>query len=406
MKSNNGKFSKSMKLLSIINEKNVKKGENINTKNLQIIIDKSENSICEIKCNDGYGTGFFCILRYPDKFSKIYCLITNYHVIDDDMINYSEYIEIKINNKEIKIYLNKKRKIWKNEEIDYTCIEIIKEDNIIENINPFDINNNCYNTNYDNNNYDEKGIIIASIASSKDIDTSQGILYYIKNNRLYFLHDCNTEGGFSGGPIILINNLSIIGIHKGYEKNEKKNVGIYLSEIINNINGIYYDYSTCELGIANNNEIEVGGKNNNNDNFNDLNIEKENFKYLIKKEKDNSLNDLKKGINILGKCSNKKCRFKDQQVISNCNKNKFEFISNLYNVLCPHCSCLITSKKIAFYQCSFIISGKKLSGKIVVPFSFNNIIEINDTHYFYLFDPENDKDNTYIEILCQVFDNF
>ena len=153
----------------------------------------------------------------------MYCLITNYHVIDDDMINYSEYIEIKINNKEIKIYLNKKRKIWKNEEIDYTCIEIIKEDNIIENINPFDINNNCYNNNYKNEKYDKKGIIISVIGLSKDIEISQGIINNIKNNNIYFYHDCNTEEGDSGGPIFLINDLSIIGIHKRYETIENKN---------------------------------------------------------------------------------------------------------------------------------------------------------------------------------------
>ena len=229
----NNNINKKKKSLSKINEKKIKDGENLN---MQIIINKSEKSICEIKCDNGYGTGFFCILRYPDKYNKIYCLITNYHVIDNNMINYKENIEIIMNNKEIKINLNNKRKIWINEEIDYTCIEIIKEDNIIENINPFDINDNCYNNNYDNKNYNKKGIIISSIGSTKYIEIPQGIFYYIKNNNENFYHDCNTEGGFSGGPIILINNLSIIGIHKGYDKNENKNIGIYLNEIINNIN--------------------------------------------------------------------------------------------------------------------------------------------------------------------------
>ena len=403
MKKNQSKSSNTYKLMSIINERNVKEGETISIKNWKTIIDKSEHSICEIKCDNGYGAGFFCILRYPDKYSKMYCLITNYHVIDNDMLNYSEYLEIKMNNKEIKIYLDKERKKWANEEIDYTCIEIIKEDNIIENINPFDINNNCYNNNYDKKNYDKKGIILASVAPSKEIETSQGIVYYLKGNKLYFCHDCNTEEGFSGGPIILINNLSIIGIHKGYEKNEKKNVGIYLSEIINNINGIIYDYTVDEQALSINCEIEEKEKSNSNGNNNYRG--EENFR-LIKKEKDNSLNGLKSGINILGKCSNKRCRFKDQQVISNCGENKFEFVSNLYRVLCPYCSCIMTSKKIVFYQCSFTISGQKLLGKIVAPFSFNDVVEIKDNHYFYLFDPENDNDTTYIEILCQVFDKF
>ena len=217
---------------------------------MRIILDKSEKSICEIKTDDGYGTGFFCILRYPDKNNKIYCLITNYHVIDNDMLNYKEYIEIKMNNKEIKIKLNNKRKIWRNEDIDYTCIEIIKEDNIFENINPFDINDNCYNKNYDNKKYDKKGIIITSIGLTKDIEISQGIIYYNNEKKIYFYHDCNTDGGYSGGPIILVNNRSIIGIHKGYDKEKNKNIGIYFSEIINNI------YDNNNNNIKEKNEIK------------------------------------------------------------------------------------------------------------------------------------------------------
>ena len=123
------------------------------------------------------------------------------------MINYKEYIEIIMNNKIEKINLNYKRRIWRNEEIDYTCIEIIKEDNIIENIKPFDINDNCYNKNYNIENYDKKGIILLSIGKSKIIEIHQGIIYYIKNNNENFYHNCNTEGGFSGGPIILIKNI-------------------------------------------------------------------------------------------------------------------------------------------------------------------------------------------------------
>ena len=229
------KVSSPEKSFSMIKEANDQEGENLKIEKYEIVSERFKGSICEIKCNHGYDTGFFCTLRYPDKYNKIYCLITNYHIINNDMINYKEYIEIIINEKIEKINLNYKRRIWRNEEIDYTCIEIIKEDNIIENIKPFDINDNCYNKNYNNEIYDKKGIILVSIGKSKIIEIPQGIIYYIKNNNENFYHNCNTEGAFSGGPIILINNLTIIGMHKGYEKAEKKNIGIYFNEIINNI---------------------------------------------------------------------------------------------------------------------------------------------------------------------------
>ena len=210
-------------------------GESLKIKKIKLLLDKSKKSICEIKYYKGYGLGFFCLLGYPDKSNKIHCLITNYNIIDDDFLDNKEYIEIKMNNKQFKINFKKERKIWTKEEDDFTCIEILKEDKIIENINPFNINDNSYNKNYKNEKYDKNGIIISTIGPSKDIEISQGIIYNIKNNNKYFYHDCNTEEGYSGGQIILIDDLSIIGIHKGYETNENKNIAIYINGIINNI---------------------------------------------------------------------------------------------------------------------------------------------------------------------------
>ena len=219
---------------SIKNEEKVKEGENFIIDNFEILYKKDEESICEIIKDNGYGSGFFCKIKYPNKYNEIYCLITNNHVITQDMLKYKENIKIKLNNKEIKISLNLYRRIWTNEEIDFTCIEIIKEDNIIEIINPFEIDDNCYNINYNNKEYDRRGIVIPGI-KEKEIEIPQGIIEYIQNEELFF-HNCNTEDGFSGGPIILINNLKIIGIHDGYEEKNKKNIGIYFKEILGNIN--------------------------------------------------------------------------------------------------------------------------------------------------------------------------
>ena len=225
------------KSFSIIDQKKkMKDGEILKYKTLNILLDKSEKSICEIKSNSGNGTGFFCVLKYPDNPNNIiYCLITNYHVIDDNFLNSKECIEIKMNNNEMKLHLINKRRLWSNKEIDFTCIEIIKEDNLIEKITPFDINENCYNNNFNNEDYNKNGIILSAIGTSKDIEISQGAIYYMENNNNIFYHNCNIEEGYSGGPIILINNLSIIGINKGYDRRENKNIGIYFSSIINSI---------------------------------------------------------------------------------------------------------------------------------------------------------------------------
>ena len=193
---------------SILNEINVKEGENLNTKQTKILIEKAENSVCEIIENNGYASGFFCKIRYPDEFNEITCLFTNNHVINEKILfNENNYIKIKIRGEEKKIFLNYYRKMWTNKDLDFTCIEIIKQDNIFELINTFEIDKNCYNINFDTKEYDKRGLVITSVANNKEIELSQGVLFYynINNNKLYFFHNCSTTPGFSGGPVILIN---------------------------------------------------------------------------------------------------------------------------------------------------------------------------------------------------------
>ena len=134
--------------LSIKNEEKVKSGENLSLKNAKILNEKIEKSVCQIIKDNGYGTGFFCKIKYSDKPNEIICLVTNNHVITKYMIANKEYIEIKINNTVKKISLNYYRNIWTDENIDFTCVQIIEEDYIIELINPFEIDDNSYNKDY------------------------------------------------------------------------------------------------------------------------------------------------------------------------------------------------------------------------------------------------------------------
>ena len=190
---------------TIINERKVKEGENLTLKKTKILLEKAEKSICEIIIDYGYETGFFCKIKYLNK--EIICLITNDHVITKYILLNKEYIEIKLNNEIIKISLNIYRRIWNNEELDFTCIEIIEEDNIINKIIAFEIDDNCYINNFNNKEYNKKGIVIPSIGLTKEIELPQGIIYYVENNEDMLIHNCNTESVFSGAPIILINNL-------------------------------------------------------------------------------------------------------------------------------------------------------------------------------------------------------
>ena len=55
---------KKYKTSSIINEEKVKDGENLTLKKTKILLEKVEKSVCEIIKDYGYGTGFFCKIKY------------------------------------------------------------------------------------------------------------------------------------------------------------------------------------------------------------------------------------------------------------------------------------------------------------------------------------------------------
>ena len=182
---------------------------------------------------------------------------------------------------------------------------------------------------------------------------------------------------------------SIIKKYKQLENDLSNNKEYYFEN-----KKINMDLTAAEQGLKNNCIIKVVESK--------KEMKDDDEKMLIKKTIDNSFN-LRNGINILGKCNNKNCKYKGKEVTSYYNGEKFELISNLYNVMCPYCSCIIIPKKIIFYKCNFIISGKKLDGEFVVPFALERI-DINDNNYYYVFNP-NSNNNTYIELICQILIN-
>ena len=237
------------------NQVNINKNEyikeNEDKKSEVIIIDKNENkeekaqnnenltlkeqvkkSVCEIIKEDGYGLGFFCKIIFEEN--EICCLFSNNHVISDQMISNEDRLAIKLNNKIFKILLKVKRRIWTNKNLDFTCIEIIEEDNFLSNIGTFEIDKNNYNVGYNLEKYDKRKIIVVPLKEIGDIELSRGEIDYEKNNKERFFHNCY-ENGLTGGPIILISNSSIVGINCWIEKNIKKDKGIYFKEIIENM---------------------------------------------------------------------------------------------------------------------------------------------------------------------------
>ena len=229
-------------------------------------IGKYNKTICQILINGKIkGTGFFCKIKKPLKNKSIKVLLTCYHVlnIEDQMINEITY---KIGNEEKILNLENRLKPH-SKDLDFTCIQIHKEDNIEEYL---EIDEKIIDNKLEE--YEGKKIYTVGFPGKGGLDTGD-ILSLQKEHRELFTHNCNTEHGWSGGPIFSKENNKVIGLHKGsYRKTEEKqfNVGIFINYILNDINNKNIDDLLDDW-----NEKEINNK------YNCSNIRKVINKYKI-----------------------------------------------------------------------------------------------------------------------------
>ena len=192
----------------------------IEIKNLIRYLKKSD-AVC--KLITGSGTGFFCKFEVNGRIMK--GLFTNNHILKEDLIKENSIIQIKHNDeiKEIKITSNRFK--CTNVKLDYTCIEIL--DN--EDYNDFfeiDDNINCRNPNVQ---YGNKLCVILQFPNNQDLSCGEGLIEGIKNanNTNIIIHKITTDFGSSGSPIFLSDNLKVIGIHSR-RKDKDTNIGFIL----------------------------------------------------------------------------------------------------------------------------------------------------------------------------------
>ena len=189
------------------------------------------------------GSGFIC------NISNIKAFITNNHVLNKEFLKNEKKLilyDYKDEKKEINLELNRYK--YTDEELDFTIIEILKEDNII---NYLEIDEFIDSTDYKN----EK-ICSVQYPGGNKLQYSHGENYGLKDN--FLVYSVGTLGGSSGSPIILINNKKIIGLHKAglnQNKNNKINIGIPMNLIINKTNFIKCIYNIEEKDIGK--EIQI-----------------------------------------------------------------------------------------------------------------------------------------------------
>jgi len=231
-KKQNEKYSNHSTNTCDLNKKEYKKKQNEKSTNHSTkiplnIVNQVNKSICKItyKINEDntHITGFFMIIK------NIKYLLANYHVINKDLIDKIIYIEI-YNNKKIEMKINNNdRDIKFYEPLDITIIEMKETDNIIKDIDFLDYDPN-YIKGYEQ--YRNKDAFVLQY-TNKGIAFATGKIEDIINN-YEFRHNINTEYGSSGSPIILLNTLKVIGIHKKGDKYEPVNYGLFIGEIFKN----------------------------------------------------------------------------------------------------------------------------------------------------------------------------
>ena len=189
---------------------------------LEIIQKQTKTDICKIKCNDGrYGTGFFCLIPFPDKFNLLPVLITNNQILPKNEISKNSVIKFSLNNdeKNIEIKIDESRKTYSNEQYGITMIEMKKEDNL--DFNTFlEIDENISKDTIKN----IKSVYLIHYPQEKESTFSHGKIKDISEDG-NINHLCSTGPGSYGCPILNLDNNRVIGIHKGVNKKEDCNYG-------------------------------------------------------------------------------------------------------------------------------------------------------------------------------------
>ena len=204
---------------------------------------ENKSAICKINFENlkdgkkvtGFGTGFFCALDDKDiPFSK--ALFTNNHILNENIIQINKQIEYEYCGNKNTITITKNRKVFTNEELDYTCIEILEIDNIN---NFFNIDKSFFN---DINSLINKEIFILQYPKG-NLSFDKGKILNIKNNKI--MHSVSTGTGSSGSPLIKrYNNKYVIGIHRGAKLKKKAKESLQKKEKENENDEIKFNLAT------------------------------------------------------------------------------------------------------------------------------------------------------------------
>ena len=209
---------------------------------MKYILKQMESSICKINCKDSNGSGFFCVIPFPNMNNLLPVLFTNNHVLGSNDLQAGKEIEFTMNDDKYsyKILIDKNRKVYSNTKpFDVSIIEMKKKDgNVLRSIF-LEVDDNMFKNNNYYENYKQKSAYLIHYPNGKKMEYSSGVIKNISLDNYNIQHYCPSEKGSSGSPIINLTNYKVIGIHKGAKENKNWNLGTLIKGPIDDFNKMF-----------------------------------------------------------------------------------------------------------------------------------------------------------------------
>ena len=153
------------------------------------------------------------------------------HVLDEEDIKIGKTIEYSLDNDKIKysIKIDDSRILYTNNNFDFTIIQLRKKeypdvDSLLEIDEGILKKKQIKHLN-------KTSIILLHYPNGKTANVSFGKIKGIDEDTYTIHHNCGSEKGSSGGPLINNINMKLIGIHKDNEPNTNFNLGIYVKPV-------------------------------------------------------------------------------------------------------------------------------------------------------------------------------
>ena len=223
------------------------------------IIEQMKNSVCKIYTNEKFGTGFLCLIPFPNKDTPHRVLITNKNLINEEQLQKQKKIDITLDNdrEEKTIYLTSERKVYSSKKYDITFIEILPEE---INLNQFlEIDSDFLGKDFEllkaEIQKEQINIYIIQYINETSCKKSYGIINDIHEDIIE-----HNSSPIYGGPILLMETQRLIGI------NIERGKGILLRESVKefysyfsnkNENKALNNYMDCYYIIKNGGEFNL-----------------------------------------------------------------------------------------------------------------------------------------------------